>query len=345
MHKTIMLSILCSGLYGCSTALSTQTAGEENSGFTYIPLDPFPVVTVPGDSCRKTSSSEIAADPGYIPSALIPQGLDTPAYEDILSSLPDNAVRMVVENITIKGSISYGAGKIGGNQERYRITADYISADTINMPVWIKRQVMYSFSPPNHQGSTGTRPDNLTLAETARETYSTNVDNQPLNFKRLSEKFFVKRAKRGEEPPFDYYAYNIPVYVGIGIRIISNVEITGKSANISGIGAIGLESQANNLKGSLVVQTLGVNGKAVSSALPMQSELNATTAQNALIATASIKTLLYSDDTHVYPRVVGLYLPFPSNKALVNAIISELSSSQVEWKRPCKWISSKKITP
>ncbi|MEN2393718.1 hypothetical protein [Pseudomonas halotolerans] len=342
MQRTMALSILCSVLYGCSNVLSTQTAGEENSGFTYIPLDPFPVVTIPGDSCRKTSSSEIAADSGYISSALIPQGLDTPAYEDILSSLPDNAVRMVVENITLKGAISYGAGKIGGSQERYRITADYISADTINMPVWITRQVMYSITTPNSQEPTGTRSVPLTLAETAQETFSTTIDNKTLNFKRRSEKFIVKRSEVGKEPPFDYYAYNIPVYVGIGIRIISNVEVTGKSANISGIGAIGLESQANNLKGSLVVQTLGVNGKAVSSALPMQSELNATTAQNALIATASIKTLLYSDDTHVYPRVVGLYLPFPSNKALVNAIISELSSSQVEWKRPCKWISSKK---
>lgn len=342
MQKTMALSILCSVLYGCSNVLSTQTAGEENSGFTYIPLDPFPVVTIPGDSCRKTSSSEIAADSGYISSALIPQGLDTPAYEDILSSLPDNAVRMVVENITLKGAISYGAGKIGGSQERYRITADYISADTINMPVWITRQVMYSITTPNSQEPIGTRSVPLTLAETAQEVFSTTIDNKTLNFKRRSEKFIVKRSEVGKEPPFDYYAYNIPVYVGIGIRIISNVEVTGKSANISGIGAIGLESQANNLKGSLVVQTLGVNGKAVSSALPMQSELNATTAQNALIATASIKTLLYSDDTHVYPRVVGLYLPFPSNKALVNAIISELSSSQVEWKRPCKWISSKK---
>jgi hypothetical protein len=341
MNKTMVVSILYFGLYGCSTDLVTKTVTEENSGFTYIPLDPFPVVTVPGDNCRKISSNKIAVDSLYTPTSTIPPSHDIPTYENILSSLPDNAVRMVVENMTNQGHISYGAGKIGGNQERYRITADYISADTINMPVWIKRQVMYSFASSNHQGSTGTRPDYLTLAETARETYSTNIDNQPLDFSRLGEKFFVMRAKAGMEPPYGYYSYNIPVYVGIGIRIISNIEITGKSANISGIGSIGLESQANNLKGSLVVQTLGVNGKAVSSALPMQSELNATTAQNALIATASIKTLLYSDDTHVYPRVVGLYLPFPSGKALVNAIISELSSSQVEWKRPCKWISNK----
>ncbi len=159
----------------------------------------------------------------------------------------------------------------------------------------------------------------------------------------IAERYFVKTDKqyqkeilnKGAAEASKYTVYSIPLYVGIGIRITSNVEVIGGSANISGIGVIGAEAQANKLQGSLVVQTLGVNGKAVSSALPMQSELNATTAQNALIATASIKTLLYADDTEVAPRIVGLYYPFPSSRPLVNALISAISSSEVEWARPC----------
>jgi hypothetical protein len=101
---------------------------------------------------------------------------------------------------------------------------------------------------------------------------------------------------------------------------------------------IGAEAEAERLRGSLVVQTLGVNGKAIASALPIQSELNRTTAQNAIVAVASVKALLHADETIVAPRIVGLYLPFPGGRPLVNALISELSksTSRLEWKRPCK---------
>lgn len=115
----------------------------------------------------------------------------------------------------------------------------------------------------------------------------------------------------------------------------SFVYVTGANANISGIGVIGAEAEADRLKGSLVVQTLGVNGKSVAAALPIQSELNRTTAQNAIVAVGSIKALLYSPETITSPRVVGLYLPFPGGKALVNALISELSKERVEWYRAC----------
>ena len=53
---------------------------------------------------------------------------------------------------------------------------------------------------------------------------------------------------------------------------------------------------------------------------------NRTTAQNAIAAVASIKTLLWEECTARSPQVVGIYLPFPGRKALVNALISSLSS-------------------
>lgn len=135
--------------------------------------------------------------------------------------------------------------------------------------------------------------------------------------------------------------FNIPVYVGVGLRVSASVYVTSASANISGIGIIGAEAEADRLKDSLVVQTLGVNGKSVAAALPIQSELNRTTAQSAIVSVGSIKALLYADETVTSPRVVGLYLPFPGGKPLVNALISELSSQRVTWKRACLHAPSK----
>jgi hypothetical protein len=221
----------------------------------------------------------------------------------------------------------YGAGKIGGKSERYRVTADYISADTINMSLWISKSVRRQKTILTADKKTD-KEITLTYVTLTENLQSSLIDRYTDILNRTysgyipgSEQYTIRKNAPPPEQAENFRHYSIPVYVGIGIRITSDIEITGSTANISGIGVIGLEAEANKLKGSLAVQTLGVNGKAISSALPMQSELNATTAQNALISTASIKTLLYSDDTQIYPRIVGLYLPFPATQRCDISII------------------------
>ena len=48
----------------------------------------------------------------------------------------------------------------------------------------------------------------------------------------------------------------------------------------------------------------------------------------------SIKALLHEDDTVVYPRVVGMYLPFEADKSLVNGIVSKIAHSPTLWQPP-----------
>lgn len=140
---------------------------------------------------------------------------------------------------------------------------------------------------------------------------------------------------------FTYISLNIPVYVGIGLRVTANVRTLKSQVNVSGLGAIGAGADSSQLNGNLIIQTLGVNGNAISGALPIQSELNRTTVGNAMVAVGSIKALLYDDKTVVSPRIVGMYLPLPGNEALVNAIISLLSQEDsVEWFKPCRSITS-----
>jgi hypothetical protein len=301
-------AVLALGLLGCQTSspwqgstssnrMTAQSMGEHESGYTYIPIDPFPVETVFGDSCRDTPDR---------------------AYGALLDALPDNAVRMLVERFDISGSVSYGISKAGAKGESYRVTVDYINADTVNVPVWVAKYM-------RHRKTGETHPVDLFNPPT--EEYFAN-----------SETFSVAREKPADDPyrPF----FNIPVYVGVGLRVSATVYVVGANANISGIGVIGAEAESERLKGSLVVQTLGVNGKSVTAALPIQSELNRTTAQNAIVAVGAIKALLYAEETVKSPRVVGLYLPFPGGKALVNALISELSRERLRWPRPC--LASKK---
>lgn len=290
---------------------SKQTPAEEESGYTYIPVDPFSVKTVSADSCDELSRHN----------RIVPNGADSVAFSSLLRSLPDNAVRMSIERFDTSGNITYGPGGIGVKGESYRVTVDYINADTTNIPLWISR---------SSQEYKRRETNVAKLFSFASEKYTPG-----------SELYVVSRTKPEVESIDRYAEYNIPVYVGIGLRVTANVDIVKGNANISGLGAIGAESEAERLKGSLVVQTLGVNGKSIAAALPIQSELNRTTAQNAIVAVGSIKALLYEKDTVVSPRVVGIYLPFPGGKSLVNAIISELSKERIEWKRPCSFYNDK----
>ena len=84
-----------------------------------------------------------------------------------------------------------------------------------------------------------------------------------------------------------------------------------------------------------MVQTLGVNGKAIAAALPIQSELNRTTAMNAVVAIGSIKANLYAEETVKKARVVGIYLPVTGGAQLANAVLSALAESPIEWQREC----------
>lgn len=278
---------------GCATSTVVPgTMGETLSGYTYVPIDPFPVETVSGEGCA---------------------GASTKPQASLLASLPDNAVRMMVEQFDASGKVTYGPAVLGAKGESYRVTVDYINADTINVPVWIQKELR-------------TATGELKIVPLS---YSPGSGFEP-----GSENF---RIERGDKPPEDegFEGFNVPVYVGIGLRVSATVNVTKANANLGGIGIIGAEAEAEKLHGSLVVQTLGVNGKSIASALPIQSELNRTTAQNAITAISSIKALLYSDDVSLCPRIVGLYLPFPGGKPLVNALISELSKKPAVWERTC----------
>lgn len=303
--RTALLSFLVFSMSGCETLTEAfkqkespaiaESIGEIESGYTYIPIDPFPVEIVQEKSCPKQTANGLS---------------------NLLASLPDNAVRMLVERFDSKGNVSYGISKGGIKNESYRITVDYINADTINVPVSIEKAMRRKKD--NDYQQIDIFAPNLGEFIPGTERYRVERINYATAKSSLQESVF-----------------NIPVYIGVGLRVSSFVYVTGATANISGIGIIGAEAEAERVKGSLVVQTLGVNGKSVAAALPIQSELNRTTAQNAIVAVGAIKALLYAEETVKSPRVVGLYLPFPGGKPLVNAIISELSKKPVEWFAPC----------
>ena len=303
--KLVTLILTVGIASGCASTIPKPPA-EHLSGYSYIPIDPFSVRTNPGSSCEGAESITLANS----------VETDNVSYKTLLQSLPDNAVRVSIQKYLKSGQVTYGVGSASGKVDSYKLTVDYINSDTVNVKFWIKKfAVVYK----------------------TQEKVFVPLSEQTANGKYIygPESFSVIRASEGGDAPEGYEEFNLPVYVGVGLRVAATIESSKGDAKISGLGALTAQAESSGLNGYLVTQTLGINGKGIAGALPIQSELNPTTAQNAIVAVGSIKALLYEEGTVVVPRVVGLYLPFPGGEPLVNAIVSELSKERVVWHRPC----------
>ena len=106
-----------------------------------------------------------------------------------------------------------------------------------------------------------------------------------------------------------YYAKYIPVYYGVGVRLRARVTTKSADVNITSLSGIQAGVEAKKLTGTLTVQTLGLSGRAISSVIPLPSELNQTTIQNALMAMATIKGLMYDKEVVITPSALGYLRP------------------------------------
>lgn len=120
----------------------------------------------------------------------------------------------------------------------------------------------------------------------------------------------------------------IPVYVGVGLRLTATINVKETGVDLSNFYGLGLAAQQKKINGTLVIQTLGVSGASVSSLIPMPSELNATTIQNAILSLGAIKAKMYEEDTQLQPRIVGFYNNhvgyLTTNEFISNFLIGDL---------------------
>lgn len=297
-----ILGVIVFVLTGCETNGVKQdlptTLGERLSSSSYIPFDPLPVYSDKGRSCEHNNSG---------------------VFKELLDSLPDQTVRIAVAEYDQSGTLVFGPVKIGGEGKSYQVVLDYVSVDATNIPVYVERYMTLSDGDKKQ----------ISLFEdvSIKTQYRVHLDPD-------SDAFLYGEKTETSRPPGERVI--IPVYVGVGLRLTANVTVTKGTANLSSLGSIAADAEAGKLTGSLVVQTLGITGKSVSTSLPLPSELNQTTIQNAILSLGSIKAVLYDKaNTIVTPRVVGIYNPIGGGQQLINGVMSVLANEPIRWKRPC----------
>ncbi len=116
----------------------------------------------------------------------------------------------------------------------------------------------------------------------------------------------------------------VPVYAGVGLRLKANITVEKGSVNLGSLMALGAAVEADRASGSLVVQTLGISGEAISNLLPMPSEINVSTIQNCIIALGSIKAKMHEPDTQITPRLIGFNTSMGTNETLTASFVNQL---------------------
>ncbi|NLR60728.1 hypothetical protein HGH93_21640 [Chitinophaga polysaccharea] len=122
----------------------------------------------------------------------------------------------------------------------------------------------------------------------------------------------------------------IPVYVGVGLRLSATIKVNKGTVDLGNLFAIGAAAEANKVTGTLIIQTLGISGESISGLIPMPSQINSTTIQNAVLSLGSIKAKLFASNVDINPRIVGFYNNIGGGEKTTNKFISTFLTGKLE---------------
>ena len=327
MKKEVALLLACTMLAGCETLQLSEprTAGEINTGYDYIPVDPLPVTVLadgldefgrfpPGTTARDMRRLR------YIRCVSRDQmdggGSDDDDPADVMDALPDHTIRMAVRTLSGEGEGGFGPVTVSARGTTYQVIADSIFADTTNVRFAIRAS------------RNGERIPVMSLPRDIPGDIA--IDVQRLGTVPVGPGRFDP-----EPVPSGYEEVVIPVYVGVGLRLTANLVTRRAGINLTNLPAIAASADAEQSSGTLTLQTLGVYNQQVASTFAIPSELSTTSVQNALVSLGAVKAIVYDRDTGTRPRLTGIYNPLPtSDPVLINKIYSALAQAPIAW-APC----------
>lgn len=328
IHYSFVIVLLILLTYAnCIGQKLPKTIGEKYHSFTYIPIDPLPVSDKPGHSC-------------YIWKADTIFDRNDKDLKPLRVALPDQTARLAISQIDVNGNISYGPVTAGSKNSSYKVTFDYAASDVANVRMEVARVVrivdqkkMEKLAKKLSNSKNASSKTIYDIGDTISlydNLFRGQTDYLISRFDSEDSTCHLKRKYKSST------IVNIPVYVGFGVRLTATLKVSQNKVNISGLGAISAGAEAGKISGTLVMQSLGITGESVRSNFPVQSEINQSTIQNALISIGSIKSL--ADDTirtYIEPRVLGFYNTIGGGTEVVNKITTELARERVVWYQPC----------
>lgn len=333
-------------LYWLQFPTLPRTVGEKGTSSGYVPVDGLRVdIRADSRSCGTRARGRIVR---------------ASELQPVLEILPDISVRFAVAQIESEGELNYGPSRTTVRGKNYKAVLDYVNVDAVPTIFWVRRVGL---------GNDGA----IEAQDIYEETISNKYQYEVLSSEAIFEKYKAEVAKeidaeyalRPENlPETDFYEridalpgrvnaraekdwyrqITIPVYVGVGLRLSADIRALKNGVELTGLGSIGAQAQTGGLSGTMTVQTLGLSGGPVATALPLPSKLDQTTIENAIMALGSSRSIMFASrpdedggmEVAMTPRVVGLYAPIQSDPKLIAAIYTELANHPPPWDMLCR---------
>lgn len=121
-----------------------------------------------------------------------------------------------------------------------------------------------------------------------------------------------------------------PTYVGIGMRLTAYLAVNSGNVNLNSLLALGMAGESKQVSGSIMLQTMGLSGPAISAALAIPTDISTASIQAALVSIGTIKSKIYDVGTDISPRVIGTYDVFGENTEKFDAYFAKVLSDPPE---------------
>lgn len=335
------LSISALLLSSCSTVGTpafSDTLGERSSAFGYVPLDPLPVML--GGNGRSCQSGTTSSSPQRL---------------SLAEALPDLTARFAVAEASGGGQLAFGPVESTTKGSLYKAVLDSTFSDSISLSFLVTRKFemrngTFEWKGLDHVPSLdakGRPVDKVVAYRVLLAPDQPNVDVESTG--RLAA--IVDKARMGDDikeetntdspGDEDWSLVSIPVYVGLAFRLTADFRALKSNVGIASFSGLGASAEAEQITGSLTLQSIGINGLPVIAAMGVPNKLDATTIQNSILAMGAGRAMIYTDDDENRvggeARVIGLYSPIGTDPRLINAIYSELSREEdITWHPSCK---------
>lgn len=329
-HYTIIYSLLSFVSAGC-TAVPSFTPDAGMSPYEqkqlklrqeygdpppkgYQPLDPIPAVITHGPAAKDPATRNRL----------------------VLQALPNEAVRLAIGQADSLGNISFGPFTAKTKEGSYVVVLDYIKYQSRFLAVSVLDQLPESEQPQYYktyasedQARAGLVAYNQALANYKAKTpyWARNYELRSGNQKVPDSEGYV---------PMEMDMYNIPVYVGVGVRMVASVTVSDATVDLGSLYGLAAGAQSKKLQGTLVIQTLGLSGEGISPQIPLPAEINVTTIQNAIQALATIKSKIYDDKVWLAPAALAIddYVGRPGSKEQIVSRLREENADAVRLTLP-----------
>ena len=213
----------------------------------------------------------------------LPSGLtNVIPNKDVLDRLPNETVAVTILQYDKSGRGSYSGSGLTSSGSTYRVVIDYTKYATrvSKLPHTSRPDLPY------FDFSIGFLANRRRAIEDALY---------------LHDQVMKRGQQLGKQASTNQVA--VSYHIGVGLRV--NAMITARASNIDlgSLFSIGLAAESKKIFGTLAVQTIGISGRSVSPSVPMPSEINTTTIQNAMTAIATMKSRMYDSDVMIVPHV------------------------------------------